>query len=63
MTLTAFCKKIKKVVLDFLFGEASELKYNPKKGYYDYHRPYRFIPRLRAKPQNKIKSVTKKNND
>lgn len=53
MKIFPLFNKVWKVILDFLFGENSEVRYDYKKQKFTSHRPYRFIPRLRAKPQEK----------
>lgn len=54
MKLLILIKKIIKLCLDFLFGVDSEVRWNIKKQKFTEHRKYRFVPRLRAKPQEKI---------
>ena len=55
MAFKHLLKKILKSVLDFLFGDTGEHRYNEKKGEWVFHRKYRFVPRLRAKPQQQKK--------
>ena len=55
MAFKQIFKKIWKGILDFLFGVDSEVKWDIKNQKFIAHRRYRFIPRLRAKPQQKKK--------
>lgn len=51
MKFLKYLKMVQKFVLDFLFGADSENIYSERHRKFIAYRRYRFVPRLRAKPQ------------
>lgn len=51
MNFLELLKGFLKAILDFFYGKGSELSDSEKQRDFSLHRPYRFIRRLRAKPQ------------